>query len=143
MSLDPDELNALNRAVSDTDTAADTANGVPSEDEVIQAKTEVLLSAADAWAEIPTFLGLMLEQWEPQFARIYTKESCKAWGKSMAEVAQKHGWSTDGLPPEIALVVCTATLAIPTVQIARAKIAAAKAKPVEPAGAEDGHGQKA
>lgn len=107
-----DELAALTRDVSAVDGDL-AAPGIAAKTELIQAKTDALQSAAAGWAEIPSSIGIVVSMFLPECKEAFREEACQEWGKHAAKVAEKHGWSTDGLPPEVALVLASLGFALP------------------------------
>jgi len=89
-----------------------------------------------AWAQIPKMFGSLLGMALPELQHVYTDANCAQWGGAMAQVADKYGWDAGETmakwAPEIALVVATLPLAVPTFQVikaARKKAEAEKPKP--------------
>jgi hypothetical protein len=75
------------------------------------------IDEAAAWAALPQMLGGMLAIAFPDVQKVYTPESCRAWGEAMLPVAKKYGWTIEGMMScEIALAIATLPLAIGTYQ---------------------------
>lgn len=92
------------------------------------------IDPAAAWAVLPKMFGGILAMALPEVGPVYSDERCQAWGVAMSAVADKHGWDAQEtlsrFGPEIALVVATLPLAIPTV-LAIKKARAEAARTVE------------
>lgn len=98
-----------------------------------EAEQQPAIDPALAWAQIPKMFGSILSMALPELDQVYTDQRCYAWGSAMSAVADKYGWDAaetmSRYAPEIALVVATIPLAVPTVKAIKA--AADKAKPIE------------
>ena len=99
---------------------------------------EPVMDPAIAWAQIPKAVGGILAIAMPELENVYTDAACMNWGQGMSLVAEKYGWDASETmaryAPEMALVMATLPLAIPTVTAFKARRAAAeaaaKSKPV-------------
>ena len=131
MSDDNDELAALSGSIAATDAAA-TPPPLPGTPGAVPEVSPQ--DAAEAWAEIPESIGLIVTQFLPELKGVYSRSQCVEWGRHMSRVADKYGWSSDGLPPEITAILCTAGFVLPTLAVIKTRKAAAKATPVH-----DGH----
>lgn len=107
---------------------ADSAIGPTPEQAEQIAKEAAQATEAQAWAQIPMMIGAGLSMVAPELQHIYTPEACEAWGVAMVPVAAKYGWNGPGNLPEVGLLIATASLAVPTVVVIRAKIAEARAE---------------
>lgn len=84
---------------------------------------------AAQWAALPLMIGSALSMAMPELAGVYTPAACQMWGEAMAPVAEKHGWSSDSLSPELALAFASLPLAVGTyMAISRRKAAAEASK---------------
>lgn len=112
------KLESLGESIAEVDAAGGpTPEQIEAEKQ--QAEDEV---EAQAWAQVPMMLGSVMSMIAPELKAVYTKEACDAWGVAMVPVAQKYGWNGPSNLPEIGLLITTASLAVPTVVIVRAKI---------------------
>lgn len=118
------KLEALGGMVDDTDLEM---GPTPEQTEKLTKEAEAA-TEAQAWAQIPMMLGAGLSMVAPELQAIYTPDACEAWGVAMVPVAQKYGWTGPGNLPEVGLIIATASIAVPTVVIIRAKIAEARAE---------------
>lgn len=84
-----------------------------------------LVDPATAWAQIPAMFGGLISMALPELAPAYSQKNCMQWGSAMALVAEKHGWDASETmtkwAPEIALVMATLPLAVPTFQAIKSK----------------------
>lgn len=81
---------------------------------------------AAAWAAVAQSIGALLSIAAPELRAVYTEEACRGWGERVVPVAAKYGWdSPDGMP-EVSLGIATLGLAVPSVMVIRARIAAAR-----------------
>ena len=127
---DDDELRTLQNDIKHIDQASGPP---PDPDAPVPVSLE---SAAEAWAEIPDAVGMLLTTYLPELQPVYARDACLNWGKAMAKLAEKRGWSGGGLPPEVTVLMATAGFVVPTVgAIKRRRAAAAEQKP----GDTDGH----
>lgn len=92
---------------------------------------EPVMDPALAWAQIPKAVGGILAIAMPELEGVYTDAACMKWGQGMSLVAEKYGWDASETmaryAPEMALVMATLPLAIPTVSAFKARRAAAEA----------------
>lgn len=123
-TTDIQRLENLGGLVGETDQAI---GPTPEQAEAMAAEAEAA-TEAQAWAQIPMMLGAGLSMVAPELQAIYTPEACEAWGAAMVPVAHKYGWNGPGNLPEVGLIIATASMAVPTVVIIRAKIAEARAE---------------
>lgn len=79
-------------------------------------------AAAKAWGMIPFALGGALSILAPELRQVYTEEACYGWGQGAAAVSRKYGWDSPGELPELALIVSTIGLALPSYVAIRAKV---------------------
>lgn len=101
------------------------AESGPTEEQAEKAAAEAAAQTeAQAWAQVPLALGSALMIVAPELQAIYTKEACEAWGAAMVPVAEKYKWKGPSNLPEIGLLVVTASMAVPTVVVVRAKLQA-------------------
>lgn len=107
-----DELASLDREIREID-GQQAAPGIAANNELVQAKTDALQSAAHAWSSIPAQVGLAVTIVLPECKEAFSDEACLEWGKNAARVAEKYGWGTDGLPPEAGLLLSTLGFALP------------------------------
>ncbi|MES2688077.1 MAG: hypothetical protein V4706_14740 [Pseudomonadota bacterium] len=124
-----DELASLGRDID----ALDGAQAAPAAEAALVEKT----NAAAGWAEIPAAVGLIVGMFLPGAKAGFSEDACQEWGTHMAKVADKYGWSADGLPPEVAVILCTAGMALPVV------IEVKKLRNSPEKTGEAGHGQAA
>lgn len=106
-----DEFAAIANQAAAIDNQADEVLTGPKP--ANQAPVEVI-DPAEAWAEIPAMVGMILGAALPEVKPAYSPDACYAWGKSMARVAAKRGWAGEGLPPEASALLATAMFVIPT-----------------------------
>lgn len=75
-------------------------------------------------------LGKVLAMGMPELAPIYNEQACYQWGVGMAAVSDKYGWDAGEVigrfGPEIALVVASVPLVVPTYQAIKARREAAE-----------------
>lgn len=77
---------------------------------------------AETWAVLPAMIGSTLAIAMPELRAVYTPEACRAWGEAMAPVAEKYGWSADGLiGPEMGLVAASLPFMFSTTAAIKAK----------------------
>lgn len=89
---------------------------------------------AETWAVLPAMIGSTLAIALPELRAVYTPEACRDWGAAMAPVADKYGWSADGLlGPEIGLIAASLPFAVATFAAVKARRAeAASQAPAAP-----------
>lgn len=105
--------------------AADGGQGAPVE------AGPAPVDPAETWAILPAMVGSTLAIALPELRPVYSPEACRAWGEAMAPVAEKYGWSADGLiGPELGLVAASLPFVVATYAAIRAKRAEV-AKPEE------------
>lgn len=115
------DFRAILNAAHEVDGAADAVlNGGETQGGALVVAGPVI-DPADAWAEIPRKVGALLAIAAPELAAVYTDDACNEWGRDMHRVAVKRGWSVDGLPPEVAALISSAALVLPTVAILKIK----------------------
>jgi hypothetical protein len=114
------EIAAILNSARDIDSAANAVISGP------QPEPAEVIDPAEAWADIPRQVGKLLCIAAPELADVYTEKACKQWGKDMHRVAVKRGWSTDGLPPEVAAAISTGGFLLPSFFVIRAKVSAAR-----------------
>lgn len=92
------------------------AEGEPAPDQPGQpADMAPPVDPADSWAAIPAMVGGVLAIAFPELRAVYTVEACQQWGAAMVPVAEKYGWSADGLMgPEIGLLAASLPFVIGT-----------------------------
>ena len=75
-------------------------------------------SAAEAearqWGAIAYMVGGALSMVAPELRGVYTESACTNWGRSVVPVSQKYGWGGAGRLPELALLISTLGLAVPS-----------------------------
>jgi len=85
-----------------------------------------------AWGHLAMMAGGFLAMALPELRPVYTEQACMQWGAGMAAVADKYGWDASDTAarwaPEIALIMVSIPLVIPTVQAIKSRQAASKAK---------------
>ncbi len=113
-----DELSSLDRAIAEVDGIAQA----PAREAAEQEHAD----AAQGWAEIPQAVGMLLVQFLPELKSVYSDERCTDWGRHMARLSEKYGWSTDGLPVEVTVGMSTAGFILPTMLAIKARRAAAQ-----------------
>lgn len=117
---DLDKLGALGALTNEVDGE----NGpTPEQAEAMQAEATAE-AEAQAWAMVPAAIGSVLSMFAPELQAVYSQDACKAWGERMVPVAEKYGWNGPTNLPEIGLLIATASMALPTVLVLRAKLAA-------------------
>lgn len=137
-----DGFKAIRNMGAEVDDAAhQTLHGAP------PAGTAMAVAdPAENWAVIPKMVGSMLCMALPELTGVYSEENCHAWGTEMARLAAKRGWETDGLPPEVSVLVVSAVFVVPTTfaikaradQRKRMREAQAGQQPQKNAGEPDG-----
>ncbi|MCZ2495735.1 hypothetical protein GN316_03090 [Xylophilus sp. Kf1] len=142
-----DGFKAIRNMGQEVDDAAhQTLHGAPPAGAAL-----VVADPAANWAVIPKMVGGMLCMALPELTPIYSEENCLAWGTEMARLAAKRGWETDGLPPEVSVLVVSAVFVVPTTfaikartdQRRRMREAAAGQQQPQNAGEPDGTGPTA
>lgn len=107
-----DELLNLTRDIAAID-GDQAAPGIAARQEVAEADSLAKQSAAAGWAEIPSAVGIIVMMVLPECKDAFREEACLEWGKHAAKVAEKHGWNTDGLPPEVSLILASLGFVLP------------------------------
>ncbi len=107
-----DEISSLARDIAKVD-GEQAAPGIEAKQAEHQERQEQAATAAQGWAEIPAAVGLIVGMALPGAKAAFSDEACDEWGKHMAKVAEKYGWSSDGLPPEVAVIICSAGMVLP------------------------------
>ena len=83
------------------------------------------IDPAQTWGQIPFMFGKVLTMAMPELANVYNEQACYQWGVGMAAVSEKHGWDAGEVigrfGPEIALVVASVPLVVPTYQAIKAR----------------------
>lgn len=113
------------------------------EDAALHPERANLPDPATAWAQIPAMFGGLLGIAMPELKEAYTEAACMQWGGAMAQVADKYGWDAgetmSRFAPEIALVVATLPLALPTAKaISERRKKAALERPAAPPRPDNG-----
>ena len=93
------------------------------------AQVDPLEAEAVAWAKLPAMFGGILATAMPELKATYTEAACLEWGKGMAPVARKHGWTLGGFEVYLGLASATWALAVPTFEMIKRKRAANERKP--------------
>lgn len=138
--------------LSELDRIALEASGDEREQEaadqaILHPEKENMPDPATAWAQIPAMFGGLICMALPDLKPAYSEANCMKWGAAMSQVADKYGWDAGETmakwAPEIALVVATLPLAVPTIAAirdARKKAEAEKPRVTAPQnGAVDMH----
>jgi hypothetical protein len=103
------------------------------EDAILNPNPEPVIDPAQTWAQVPKMFGGLLAMAMPELAQVYTDDKCLAWGVGMAAVSEKYGWDAgetiSRFGPEIALVVASLPLVLPTVTAIKTRRAEAAKKP--------------
>ena len=81
---------------------------------------------AAEWAVLPATFGGILAIAMPELAEVYTPEACAAWGAAMVPVAEKYGWSSLQVGPEIGALIASLPFVLGTVAAVKARRAAAE-----------------
>lgn len=83
------------------------------------------IDPAQTWGQIPFMLGKVITMGLPELAGVYNEQACYQWGIGMAAVSEKYGWDAGEtltrFGPEIALVVASVPLVVPTYQAIKAR----------------------
>lgn len=79
-----------------------------------------VVDPAREWAEIPQAVGMTLSIRYRELQNVYTDDACLAWGKAMAPIAERYGWTPGKVFPWLSLIGATAMLGMPTVEIIKA-----------------------
>ncbi|WP_426078876.1 hypothetical protein [Janthinobacterium sp. PSPC3-1] len=83
------------------------------------------IDPAQTWGQIPFMLGKVIVMGLPELAGVYNEQACYQWGVGMAAVSEKYGWDAGEtltrFGPEIALVVASVPLVVPTYQAIKAR----------------------
>lgn len=138
------EFAAITNLARDIDKDAQAATGTPGPGGVLA--TQVIDPAA-AWAEIPAAVGQVLCMAMPELKEAYNPKACLEWGKAMARLAAKRGWSQEGLPPEVSVGLASLGFVVPTAicvklrRDAAARAAKAKASESQPSTGAESVGQ--
>lgn len=111
------DFRAVLSMAEDIDAAAET---VLTGQKPQQVAVEVI-DPADAWADIPRKVGSLLTIVAPELRDVYSEAACKEWGRDMHRLATKRGWSTEGLPPEVAAGISSAGFLLPTLLVLKGK----------------------
>lgn len=110
--LDPLDLIAIEAQAEESAQEA-------AQDAVLNPQTEPAIDPAQAWAQIPKMFGGILSMALPELKDAYSDAACLQWGAAMQLVAAKYEWDAaetmSRFGPEIALVVATIPLALPTI----------------------------
>lgn len=124
--LDPND--PLDRIAMEA--GADEAAQKQADDEFINPPPPPGIDPAQTWGQIPFMLGKVLAMGMPELAPIYNDQACYQWGVGMAAVSEKYGWDAGEVigrfGPEIALVVASVPLVVPTYQAIKARREAAE-----------------
>lgn len=119
---DQQEISALDRIALEAAAAEQEQDA--QEQAILNPEQANRPDPATAWAQIPAMFGGLLGMALPELGAVYTEQKCMAWGGAMAQVAEKYGWDAGETmakyAPEIALVVATLPLAVPTFQAIKA-----------------------
>lgn len=116
--MDVNRLENLGQITAEAD-----ALGGPTPEQVEeQAAQDDAEKQAREWGLIPFTIGSALAMFAPELRQVYTEDACLQWGHSMVPVAEKYGWSGGSKFPELALLLSTAGLVLPTVFVIRARI---------------------
>ena len=79
---------------------------------------------AEEWAMLPAVLGSILAIGLPEVREVYSEANCKEWGRAMVPVAEKYGWDSGLLGPEVGLLAASAPMVIGTAFAIRSRRAA-------------------
>lgn len=125
------------------EASADEQAQAAKEDAVLHPEKANLPDPATAWAQIPAMFGGLLGIAMPELKGAYTEAACMQWGGAMAQVADKYGWDAgetmSRFAPEIALVMATLPLALPTAKaIGERRKKAAQERPEPPQRPDNG-----
>lgn len=123
--MDTEKMQALEGMVRQVDDNSPDAQAQAQAE--AQAQTEAI-GQAQAWAVVPKMIGKLACMVEPDLAQFYTDEACEEWGAAVVPVAEKYGWGGPGAMPEIHLAIASASFAVPTFLVLRAKLQAMKAE---------------
>ena len=114
----------------------DEAELQAAQDEFLNPTQEPIQPPGEAWAMIPASIGMFASNLLPELQGVFTQEACKKWGDAMALVSLKYGWDAGETiskwAPEIALVVATVPLALPTYHAIKNRKEAAEAAKKNP-----------
>jgi hypothetical protein len=101
------------------------ADAQAAEDAILNPNPEPVIDPASAWAQLPMMFGGILAMAMPELKDVYTEPACMQWGGAMAQVAEKRGWDAQETMakwgPEIALVLASVPLVVPTVAAIKKK----------------------
>lgn len=123
--MDANKMEALEGMVSEVDGNSPDAQAEAQAE--AKAQTEAI-GQAQAWAVVPKMIGKLACMVAPELAQFYTDEACEEWGAAVVPVAEKYGWGGPGAMPEIHLAIASASFAVPTFLVLRAKLQAMKAE---------------
>lgn len=108
------DLNRLEGMAAEGDPAPGVENGGA------EVEAAPAVDPAESWAMIPAIVGSTLSIAFPELQRVYSPDACRNWGAAMVPVADKYGWSADGLVgPEIALFAASLPFVLGTAQVIR------------------------
>lgn len=137
--MDATKMGALEGIVSEVDGEGPEAQAQAQAEAQAQAQA---VSEAQAWSQVPFAIGKLVCMVAPELEPVYSQEACEQWGTAMVPVAAKYGWGGPNLLPEVGLLIATATFAIPSYMVVKARLAALKAaqqqRPPADAGVIDG-----
>lgn len=92
------------------------------------------IDPAQTWGQIPFMFGKVICMALPELAGVYNEQACYQWGVGMAAVSDKYGWDAGEVigkfGPEIALVVASVPLVVPTYQAIKKRREEKEAKAV-------------
>jgi hypothetical protein len=101
------------------DDLAKEIAGVEAAAEQLDTATAAYFKAkSESWAFLPEMFGKIMAVALPELKDVYTEEACLAWGEAMVPVADKYGWGDPAVSVELALIIATVPLALPTFQAA-------------------------
>lgn len=125
-ALDPnDPLDRIAMESMGEEAAADQA----AQDFINPPPDDHGIDPAQTWAQIPFMLGKVICMALPELDGVYNEQACLQWGAGMAAVSDKYGWDAGEtiarFGPEVALIVASVPLVVPTYQaIKRRKLEA-------------------
>jgi hypothetical protein len=91
-----------------------------------QQQADVALKQAREWGMIPYTLGGLFVMIDERLRSVYTEERCVEWGRHMAATAKKYGWDSPSNIPELGLIACSISFALPTAILVRQRVQQAK-----------------
>jgi hypothetical protein len=100
------ELDALGAEIAGTEGELSAAQAA--------ASAAAFKAKAESWAFIPAMFGKIVAMALPELKDVYTEDACFAWGEAMVPVAEKYGWGDPAVSVEVALIIATVPLALPT-----------------------------